>query len=299
MNMTTELTFDYYRDIEDILRSDLAAAGYSLPSTLSRDEVFEAYFNTAFRRIEPRPRAVECSKELICPSGFEDGLQAIREKAERGLRLQPHQGKEIADPLYSDELLNDWSIHHLHLGTVVEADGFVTRTKPVLFARITQECVYMIQIWDHGAGAGDVWTKQEMIEIIHENWPASIAQFRIKGSLGLKQSLTDREVKKLRNASILTPIETKDHTVYHLSAPRISIRRARDQLEEYLSELERYIADNIGAVTAQAEKQGCPMSAPFTFQLKLFDRCVYVVEKTAKVLFAFRLPALYAPQNRG
>jgi hypothetical protein len=75
---------------------------------------------------------------------------------------------------------------------------------------------------------------------------------------------------------------------------------ARDQLEERLNELERYAADNIGAITAQAEKQGRPMSAPFMFQLKLFDRCVYAVEKTTKVaLFAFRLPALYAPQNRG
>ncbi len=31
-------------------------------------------------------------------------------------------------------LMAEWGIHHLHLSTVMEADGFVRRTKDLLFA---------------------------------------------------------------------------------------------------------------------------------------------------------------------
>jgi hypothetical protein len=129
------------------------------------------------------------------------------------INMRPHQGKEIDDPLYKDALLSDWGIHHLHLGTVLDPDGFIKRTKPVLFTRVTNDCLYMIQIMDHGPGAEDVWSKQEIVEIIHRNWPDSIRQYRIKG-IELERKATDSEIKQLRGAGILTMLEMKDGTIY-------------------------------------------------------------------------------------
>jgi hypothetical protein len=294
-----DLTLEFHRDICRILEGALRSAGYVVPPAISDDELLIGYFNTALRRIEPRPRIVERSRELVCPPGFEPRLQAIREKAERGEDLRPHQGKEIDDPFYSDGLLNDWGIHHLHLGTKIEADGFVTRTGPVLFARVLPDRLFMLQIWTHGRGAGQVWTRQEMIEIIHENWPDSIARFRLK-ALGLEQGHSDSDLKQLRNAGILTPLETKDHTVYMppcggiaTNGTSIQVGLTCDRVKRYLHDLETYFRENIEAIAARAAKQGRAMTPPYAFQLQPFGRSVFAVEPTAKVaLFALRLPEL-------
>ena len=294
-----DLTLEFHRDICGILPADLRSAGYNVPAGLSPDELLIAYFNTALRRIQPRPRVVERASELVCPPGFEQGLRVIQEKAERGEDLRPHQGKEIDDPFYRDGLLNDWGIHHLHLGTTIEADGFVTRTGPVLFARVLLDQLFMIQIWTHGRGAGQVWSRQEMIEIIHQNWPDSIARFRLN-AVGLEQGHSDSELKQLRNAGIFTMIETKDHTVYMppgggiaTDGTSIQVGLTCDRLKRHLRDLETYFRENIDAIAAQAAKEGRTMTPPYSFQLQLFGRSVFAVETTAKVaLFALRLPEL-------
>ena len=170
---------DFFGDVAGILGNELAAAGY--PSTLSTktDEVVIRYCNVRRRRIGAKPRTVLIAKELQCPTHQLAGFRLICEKAENGDDLRPHQSRKLADADFDDSLLNDWGINHLHLGTTLEADGFMARTGPVLLVRVTPREFYCIAIMEHGRGHHP-WSKQQLLEIIHNNWPTSIRFFNLE-----------------------------------------------------------------------------------------------------------------------
>jgi hypothetical protein len=262
--MSADVIIDFHGDLINIFKTELTKAGFSIGKDLYGDNLALAYLNVVLRRIEPRSRSVKKSSELVCPGGFEAGLELIREKSERGDSLQPHQSKQIDDLLYKDSLLNDWGVHHLHLGTTIDTDGFIKRTKPVLFTRVTSDSLYMIQIMDHGPGAGDVWSKQEIVEIIHRNWPESIKQYRLRGT-ALEKKPSDSDIKELRGAGVLTTLEMQDGAIYMpvgggIASDRTSLQVALAQDEYYrrVHDLEEYFKNNVLEIAKQVEKQAVP-----------------------------------------
>lgn len=268
--MSVDLVIDFHGDLTNILKTELTRAGFSI-GNMSGDDLTLAYLNAVFRLIEPRNRSVKKSSELACPGECVVGLELIQEKSERGDSLRPHQSRQIDDPFYKDTLLSDWGIHHLHLGTTLERNGFIKRTRPVLFARVTNDCLYMIQIMDHGPSTGDVWSRQELVEIIHRNWPDSIRQFRIRG-IQLEWKASDSEIKQLRGAGILTMLEMEDGTIYlpvggGIASDRTSVRvgLAQDQYYQNVRAFEEYFKSNGDLLARQAEQAGRPMRPPFQF----------------------------------
>ncbi len=107
-----------------------------------------------------------------------------------------------------DLLLNDWGIHHLHISTEVEADCFVKRGGPVIFAIFKPERAYLIDIMDHGD-----WAREQVIRVIVETWPNDGLVNELKGVLGMSRSYTDKERVQLRAAGMSTFVEL-DGRVY-------------------------------------------------------------------------------------
>lgn len=103
-------------------------------------------------------------------------------------------------------MLNDWGVYHLHLGTQIK-NGFVERAGPLLFARITDEYFYAINVYDHHS-----WTNSEIVETVHRNWPASVARWVMQGVKG--ERLTDEERAALRKVHANAFFLTKDETTY-------------------------------------------------------------------------------------
>jgi hypothetical protein len=97
---------------------------------------------------------------------LQPGIDLVGSKIELGIDLRPHISRKIVDLHFDDDLLNEWDIHHLHLGTTLDANGFVKRTGPVLFVRFDRQNAYFINVLGHGS-----WTNQDMIRIIHRKWP--------------------------------------------------------------------------------------------------------------------------------
>ena len=52
-----------------------------------------------------------------------------------------------------DGLLNEWGVHHLHLGTksYSKNHAFIARTGPLLLALIAEDDFYAINVYLHGA----------------------------------------------------------------------------------------------------------------------------------------------------
>jgi hypothetical protein len=93
--------------------------------------------------------------------------------------------------------LNDWGIHHLHVSTAVEADGFVERDgppRPLLFAIFKQQRAYLIDVMGHEDFADD-----RLIRIIFDTWPNDGLVSEVKGILGGVKSYTKEERTKQRS----------------------------------------------------------------------------------------------------
>ena len=120
--------------------------------------------------------------------------------------------ENIKDAGYSDGILNDWNIHHLHLSKRFGKDGFVKRSDYQIFAYFTGDTCYLVNIYPHKKP--HLYSTQEMVKIIDNNWPELIEKNKISGNLSV--SLTDAEYEKLRKANITTFVQTEPNKIFGL-----------------------------------------------------------------------------------
>lgn len=197
-----------YEDWIEIIKSELTSQGYALTG-LSNDKIAILYFALQQRIIEIKPRNILISQEFLCPQELEAGLELIKKKILNGENIRPNQSRLLKKINNKDGLLFDWDIHHLHLGTNIESDGFVNRTGPLLYVRFDDENAYLLNVESHGA-----WTLQELLKIIHRNWPQSIENFRINDAISLSTNFSDEDLKDLRGAQINSLIEVAPGAIY-------------------------------------------------------------------------------------
>jgi hypothetical protein len=281
--MEYTIKMDFYRDWISHLRRVLVRAGYT-PAT-DQEEVSMQYFNLLRRLIPVVPRKVLVAKEFTCPPELQPGLDLVKKKIEQGIDLRSHLSRRIVDLDYDDDLLNDWDIHHLHLGTTLDTDGFVKRTGPVLFVRFDDLNAFFINVLGHGS-----WTNQDMIRTIHRNWPESIEQFRIKGFARLNKPVTDKDVKKSRAAHVISLIEPEPGVVYGptgmgLTSAGIGVEvvRTSDHYAGLMKIYEDVIKDNVDELTDKIKAEGVDLGKELSFTLKIMGKNVCAYEEKHNV----------------
>jgi len=181
-------------------------------------ELVVLYLNWRERLIPPAPRRVlrssvfdtnpivhERSATIAqIVDDIEQGRDLTRYLSRRvtiGFELPRAQSpKNLYKRRHLDLLLNDWGIHHLHISTATEADGFVKREGPLIFAIFKPARAYLID-----AGAHRDFTREQLIRIIIETWPDDGLAFELKGILGGGRSYTDEERAGLRAAGLSAP----------------------------------------------------------------------------------------------
>ncbi len=295
MDTTVEFKMDFHSDWTAMLKSALQELGYVVDPNLDPSNISITYFNLQRRRISASPRKLFVSREFTCPTNLDTGLDLIKNKIKIGDDLFPHQSTRLNDPNYNDPLLNDWDIHHLHLGTVVQTSGFVERTGPVLFARITEDSFYMIDVLDHGSGL-QPWVKRRLIEIIHSNWPESIAQYRIKGILSVEFNPSDEEIGKLRKSNLNSTLQMDDGTIYAppgggftTSGSSVEAVLTTNKYTHLIRNIEKFIRDNVDNLILDAAKAGVTIGPRLDFKMiELRNESVTIVDTNTG--FAFRFP---------
>jgi hypothetical protein len=162
---------------------------------------------------------VHLSKELEASSKYSEhrsDVDNLVEEIKSGGDLTPHLSREVVIPYIPkgerklipghrgdlDRLQADWGIHHLHLSSDVEGDGFVKRNEDLLFAVFRANDAFVIGIFDHHA-----WINLELVRICIENWPNEKVFLELQGFVGLTQHFSDADRLSLRNAGVTTPIE--------------------------------------------------------------------------------------------
>ena len=210
-----KISMDLCEDYSNMLRYRLKQQGVKIKAKQEFDLWYE-YFNLQKKMVKPRKRHVWYSKEFQCPEENRKGLNILVEKLETGQDVSAYLNKTSNNPDFFDMLLYDWGIYHFHLGEKKERNSnYIERTGPVLFARVDPDDVYFIQIYRHGKGvAKQPWSRQEMVKIIHENWPWTIKNYLIPGVCCLTEKISDEGRAILRENGILSFVEVAENVVY-------------------------------------------------------------------------------------
>jgi hypothetical protein len=204
-----EIKINLWNDYIALLRNNLNSSSFVITGKMSDEDVFISFFNWQKRKVQPVSRKIYKSRKFNCPAQFSNVLINIIDCITTGKDITPYLSKAITRLNCSDSMLNDWGIHHLHLGDDTDGTGFIERTDPLLFVKFTDKAAYLVNIYPHGA-----WTKQDIVEIIHNDWPEIIASYKVENVIGLAFTPNDEDVKALRESNINTMLQLKDGTVY-------------------------------------------------------------------------------------
>ncbi|MCY3938421.1 MAG: hypothetical protein OXG22_08720 [Chloroflexi bacterium] len=283
MAVPRTIEIDLYRDRVEICRTELIRFGYAIAGIIDDAELMRIYLNVCHRLVSVHPRQILKSKDFSCSPEHQGSLTQIERVTRNGGDLTPYLSRKILNAEYNDPLLNDWGIHHLHLGANTERDGFVSRTGPLLFCRFEDEKAYFIDVLKHGS-----WTMQRLLETMHENWPGLLSQFQLHGVKG--DRLTDRQIETLRNKRLNYCIEMKDGTVYgppgggitSAGTNMIDVAKA-DYIFFSAQKEQQRIIDNIEEIAADAHRQGVVLPDPARFRLRDIDGQFYAVEVNSKI----------------
>lgn len=207
--MTTTITSDFDRDLAAIVTNRLAAVGYPGQTFGGARDALITYCELQRRLIPAAPRRVLKPIGFSCPTDQIAGLQALEAKITKGDDLRPHLHRALKDLLSQDQMLNEWGIHHFHLGTTLESDGFVTRTGPLLYARVTVEAVFFIWVRNHGE-----WENEDLLQVLHDNWPDSLAAFKSPGIALEMPQASAAERKEFRKVGINSFVQVTDGSIY-------------------------------------------------------------------------------------
>lgn len=183
------------------------------------------YGNWRRRLVPQRPRRVHLSAELRASSEgshYRDVLDEITGRIQGGVDLTPFLSRGVKtsyEPPATrskkmhlrqdrDLLLADWGVHHLHLSTTIQSDGFVERTSDLLFAVFADDDAYLLGIYGHGD-----WALLVVMEVLVRNWPDAGVLRPVEGIIGLSEHYTDEERLDLRKAGVAQLLEI-DGKVY-------------------------------------------------------------------------------------
>lgn len=196
------LRIDLVADMANIMRKELQEIGYKVNVPDDR-ELMMYYFTICMRIVKTKPRRVHEAAGIVVPPSRQAGYDALKEKFVRGVSVLPHMSKQIKGLKFQDKMLFDWGIHHFHLGTLVDADGFVKQYDEIVYAIVEENDVYFINVLDH-----EHWSDRNLLEIVLANWSHLLASFRLDGEL--VTNFTSEQVEELRKSNVNTALTLSD-----------------------------------------------------------------------------------------
>jgi hypothetical protein len=271
------------RDWANHLRRELAADGVHLPRSTSEDQVCVKYYGYQMRFPPAGAYVIHKPKGFACPAPCAQGLAELEKKIMAGDDLRPHLSKGAVDLSKRDLMFLEWGIYHFHLGLGPDPNDprYIARTGNLLYARLTAGAAYFIGVFNHGA-----WSNDDLVRVLHDNWPDSIRDFRFRGVQGLAQQVSPAERTKLRNADINSSIEISPGVVYGslgggfaLSGDPISAVTKTNSCHHWFAEAEQRVRDSASVWAKNASNP----TGWFRFTLEMDVDGFYAVDLTQGV----------------
>jgi hypothetical protein len=317
---------DFERDLANIFAGQLAAAGYGPPTPPAadacdsdhhryRDDILYKWLHLCNRIPPPRPRRVHKSSEFRVSSvslapELQKGLSLIEHKLAHGHTVHHHLSRRIGELNYHDLLLDDWDIHHLHLGTTVidrgKSKGLIEGTREVVYCIFKPDDVYLIQVMSHE------FYDPVLLEIINSNWPELLSRLPLYPPVtpegGIANSTRD-SVKAARAPRVprghppyssrsplddcpplMVPVTLRDGTVlmppglgFATSGHSLSTRMAVIKWKRKLQQWEMYLREILQRIVECAQERGVAVPPRITFVLRYDESSAKWVADSAEL----------------
>ena len=262
---------NFINDLHKIAKQFLDHYGVGSSRAKTDRDFIQIWMNVCLKLIPQQNYQVCRSKALTSKSlsqDISDGIDSVQKKLEQGGDVTPHMSKGILDGSFTDLLLSDWGIYHLHLGLSMDGN-FIKRTKEVLFVFIHESQAYFIDVRDHGSGGEKhAFAQFDLLKTLADEFPKVIERFELKGFERISSNVTDPEqIVENRKAGVEMPytindkiyippgggittaststqveIET-DSLLYFAKKLKKNINEKRDEFDNIFSQASNYEAD--------------------------------------------------------
>lgn len=270
--MGGKIIINFEKDMIEIMKNDLNYYGFDLNEYPDK-EIRYLFFNFYRRIILSRPRKIHISKEFACPPEYLEGLDLVKRKVEQGDNLFPHLSRGILDLKFDDDLLNDWKIHHLHLGTEIQENGFINKRKFILYLYIEDDHAYFINVLDHKH-----FNDQELVSIIHNNWPSLIEEFLYDGEASLNSKFSNEDIRRARKGHSTYFFEPVPGVVYFPMGMGNSTSGLSNEVVRY-SDAHYFYTKEIQEVAINRIKGLINTNATLKSKYKLFVKFKYINDR--------------------
>ena len=199
----------------------------------------------------------------------------IRHLLTEGVAVTPYLSRKTISSTSNDGLLWDYGIHHFHLNRTLEQSGFVERSDYLLFAIVSDADTFFVHIRPRRDPEKLQWVRQDLLTIIHSNWPELINQYVLRGVGG--STVTDEQKKELRRKNVnLFPVlgQGAIAPVGGGTMSDGSSLRCKYWAYKLLHEIrqhETYFYAQPAELRARLESKGIEMLDKMAFQLVLLD----------------------------
>lgn len=208
------MDFPLLLDACSIIKKVLSQFGL-VPKDPSTQGILRSYFNFKHKFIYNRPREVLMSNHLLDKAksmGIDDILSDIEAKFRTGADVNPFLSKGVFRLSDHDYLLNDWSIHHLHMNADKDRPGdfFNKRSSNLLFVHIILEKVYLIDIRPHNES--HVFAQRDLLRIIRDNWAELDRSFKVRAEpMNVWPKFDEGEISMMRRKGYMFFTQVDDH----------------------------------------------------------------------------------------
>lgn len=239
--MIVTVNAEFHHDVRRHLLLMMSQAGIPVPPEIAGDpfKVCVAYWNVRLKIIDPRPRRIHHSKELLgraLPERIRVGLHVLELRCASGTEIHLHLSDRAQRTHTHDWLLNQWGIHHLH---VIPGGG-----PELLFVIVEPDDIRFVDIADHTA-----FTSLRLPEIVLKNWPQHLAPWRMSRVQRIRTpQLTSDEIRVALRAGVQPIVTLSDGYSYGPSGGGVttaggSSARAVDRACEVLNRATRLMRE--------------------------------------------------------
>ena len=290
---------NFQSDLEHILKQQFDEHNISYKENWDVNALVAHYFEMLKRRIAPIPRKVHFSKEILDSLGQlsrQADLQQHKEAAEAwgvvfdisyllkvGENVNAFLSKNITRAASLDGLLWDFGMHHFHLSKKVKQSGFIKRSDYLLFAIVTQDNVYCVDVRPHPQQGDLGWVRQDLLIIVYANWPELIKAKILRGVEGTL--LTDEQKHELRRKNTNTVMQIGDLAFAPMGGGMTTAGTSvlcQMQADRFLNEIQSYqsyLETQPAEIRAALQDNEVNIAGNMDFKLVLLSRLGWSDEK--------------------
>ena len=179
----------------------------------------------------------------------------------------------------NDGLLNEWGVHHFHLGIAPDHGNpsYIERSGPLVLALVDDAVFRAINVYQH-----QDWHEINIIESLHRYWPEAIRRYRLEGIAG--EPLNAAQRGRIRRVGSQAAVMVQDGTVYGSIGGPVSVAgtkfdsvRNADRWAEYVRLLQAALTDDPSPLMPALTEAGSHGEEEIEVQLQIVNGryCVF------------------------